>query len=368
MKTVIASSLEQGESAFSSLGTVTVCEETAITRADLQDADALIVRSKTRVDEALLADTPVTFVGTATAGTDHVDEGWLDSSGIHFYPAKGCNANSVTEYVLSAILEWAEQERCDLSRLSLGIVGVGEVGSRLSRKMAALGVRVVHCDPPLDEEGNSTLGPFYDLRDIMEECDVVSFHVPLIDDGPWPTRGMITPDLIHRLSQGSLLINSSRGEIAVEEAYIEGVDSARIGALVLDVFPREPLLSDELLGRCLYATPHIAGHSFEGRLNGTAMCAKACAEYFDLDFSWEPEWPQPIQTLAEEKRLIDTVRRVYDIRQDADRFRKFYTGDMAHRIESFQYLRRNYPFRFEASRYAVPTLTPELEALGFRPL
>jgi erythronate-4-phosphate dehydrogenase len=365
MKLVIASSLEQGEAAFSSLGEVLVCDETALIRDDLLDADALIVRSKTRVDEDLLGDTPVKFVGTATAGTDHVDEDWLSSAGIHFFSAKGCNANSVTEYVLSAVLEWAELERCDLSRLSLGIVGVGQVGARLSRKMKALGVQVRHCDPPLDEEGDGSLGPFHDLRDVMEECDVVSFHVPLVDGGPWPTREMITPDLVHRMRRGSLLINSSRGEIATEEAYSKGVDSGRIGALVLDVFPKEPLLSDELLGRCLYATPHIAGHSFEGRLNGTVFCAEACAQFFDQALSWQPEWPQPIRALPEDGRLIDTVRRVYDIRQDADRFGKFYTGEHSDRIESFQYLRRNYPLRFEAGRYTVPTLTPELEALGF---
>ena len=363
MKLVIASSLTQGEEAFSSIGTVHVRDEREICRDDLVEADALIVRSKTKVDAALLQDTSVRFVGTATAGTDHVNIDWLKEKGIEFYAAHGCNANSVTEYVLSALLEWADEERCDLSRLTLGIVGVGQVGSRLARKMKALGLQVIQCDPPRAAEGGDEV--FHALEDLVEECDVISFHVPLVEDGPWPTRDMITSELVHRMRRGTLLINACRGEIVSEEVLIKGADSGKIGALVLDVFPNEPMLSDELLARCLYATPHIAGHSFEGRLNGTTMCLQACAEFFGVTTTWQPEWPRPILDLPADDELIDTFRRIYDIKIEGDRFGKFYVGDSTHRTESFNYLRRNYPLRFEADRYTVPTLTPELAALGF---
>lgn len=367
MKIVIASSLEQGEAAFSALGEVRVLDESAISRQDLLDADALIVRSKTRLDAELLRDTPVRFAATATAGVDHVDQAWLAKQGIEFYAAYGCNATAVTEYVFSALLNVAAETGRPLPGRTLGIVGVGQVGSRLAKKAKALGLECLLNDPPRVE--NEGLEGFHDLDTVLAESDLLSFHVPLIDEGPWPTRNLLTPERLKKLKPGALVVNACRGEISTESAWMEAVDSGCIGTLVLDVFPEEPEVSDELLSRCRFATPHIAGHSFEGKLNGTLQCREACRAFFHVDpksVGWVPIFPEPIQDAGAGDSLQDLFQAVYDIREDDRRFREaLHAAPGNGRKEAFHRLRRTYPLRFEASHHRLGKLDALHRAFGF---
>lgn len=362
MKCAVASSLEQGDAAFRTLGEILVFDETNATPSMLHDVDALIVRSKTCLNKELLDGTPVRFAATATAGIDHVDLTWLEQAGIRFYAAHGCNANAVTEYVLSAMLEWSLGFDRPLAGCCLGIIGVGQVGGRLVQKAEALGMKVLLHDPPRAE----VEGPegFSDLETVFQEADIISVHVPLIDGGRWPTRTLLSADNLSMCRPGVFLINASRGEISTEAALIDAVDSGQIGTLALDVFPEEPVVSDALLERCRFATPHIAGHSFEGKANGTAMCLKACADFMGLTTDWRPEAPQPPAVQSGRQPLHQLMLDVYDIRVDDQRFREG-LRQANDRTAEFNRQRRQYPLRFEAAHTQLKYPEPLHLALGF---
>ena len=257
MKIICAESVLFGREAFSSLGEVLVRPDREIGPADVRDADALVVRSKTRVNRDLLAGSSVSFVGTATAGYDHFDTDWLSAEGIAWSAAAGCNANSVAEYVTAALLCLAQRHAFRLEGLTLGVIGVGQVGRRVVRKAAALGLRVLQNDPPRRiAEGAPEL---IALEEVLAGADILTMHVPLTDSGPFATRRMADARLMERLKPGAIFINASRGEVVDEEDLRMALESGQIAHAVLDVWDDEPRWNAGLMALCDLGTPHIAG-------------------------------------------------------------------------------------------------------------
>ena len=209
MKILVDENMPYARELFSRLGNVKAVPGRPIPVNELDDADALMVRSVTKVNEALLAGKAIKFVGTATAGTDHVDDKWLKQAGIGFSAAPGCNAIAVVEYVFSSLLMLAERDGFALKDRTVGIVGVGNVGGRLQKRLEALGIRTLLCDPPRKDNGDD--GDFRSLDELVEQCDVLTFHTPLFKEGPYKSLHLADEALIRRLKAGTILINACRG-------------------------------------------------------------------------------------------------------------------------------------------------------------
>ena len=284
MKIVADANIPLLADAFGPLGEVTALPADCITPEAVHGADALLVRSVTKVGAPLLEGSRIRFVATATIGVDHIDEAYLASKGIGFAYAPGSNARSVAEYVLAAMTVLGERGGYDFRRQTLGIVGCGNVGGRLARMAEGLGMRVLRNDPPLARE---THDPRFVPIEAMAEADVVTFHVPLSREGPDATYGMIGARLLGMLKPGVTVINTSRGGVGDPAALRQTCDSGRLGALVLDVWKGEPEIDVHLMARVSIATPHIAGYSYDGKVNGTRMILEALCRHFGVARAWE---------------------------------------------------------------------------------
>jgi erythronate-4-phosphate dehydrogenase len=372
-----------GKETFGAYGAVTPFAGRGLARADLGKADALLVRSVTKVDAALLEGTPVRFVGTATIGTDHVDLPYLAGRGIGFSSAPGSNANSVAEYVTAALLMLRQEKGFVPEGKTLGIVGWGNVGRQVEKKALALGMRVLRCDPPLRESAEDP-GFFTGLPDLLGGSHVVSLHVPLTSGGPHPTRNLADTSFFAKLGGPVVLLNTCRGGVIREEALKAALDGGRVRHLVLDVFAGEPRIDPETAAAADIATPHIAGYSLEGKLNGTAQIAEAFRAFFALPPAPAPAWPRPARpeiaylgntAVTQIPDDWDFLRRcvdaAYDLRGDDRRLRASLSEPDPGK--AFDRLRREYPVRHEFSAYRITGL-PEnkrelrtrLGNLGFR--
>ncbi|HMP74294.1 MAG TPA: 4-phosphoerythronate dehydrogenase [Kiritimatiellia bacterium] len=277
---VCSTSLAEATPSFAPLGDVTLLPETDISTHHLLNAHALFTRSKVRVDAALLSRTSVQFYGTATAGADHVDASWLEKQGIAWTSAPGCNANSVAEYIIAALLHHADAHQLTLSGNTIGIIGAGHVGSRVAHLAQTLGLIPLLNDPPLFDQ---TRNPIYQPLDhLLANADILTLHVPLVTDGPYPTLDLINHETLSKLKPGALFLNASRGEVVDETALAQARASGILSGLVLDVFKHEPAPAHALLNLTDLATPHIAGYSYDGRLNGTLMLADAYRTFLGL--------------------------------------------------------------------------------------
>lgn len=273
---------EAGE-AFAEFGEVTLLDGRAIHQALLADADVLLVRSVTRVDAALLAGTPVRFVGTATAGTDHLDEEFLRSQGIHYVAAPGCNSRAVGEYVLACVLAFAAVSGREPESLRCGVVGCGHAGSQVVALLEAIGVHCLRNDPPLAAAGAG----FVPLTAALS-ADIVSLHVPLTEIGAWRTRALIGAAELAQLAPGGLLINAARGGIVDELAWREAAAAGKL-KMAVDCWVDEPRISHATLNRAWIATPHIAGHTVDARLRATAQLRQSLAGWRGIDArEWRP--------------------------------------------------------------------------------
>ncbi len=230
--------------AFEHIGKVTALDTNEITKDTVKDADILIVRSETKVDHTLLDGSRVKFVGTVTIGTDHVDQEYLAKSGITFVSAAGSNSNSVSEYITAVLLELAQNKGFSLKGKSIGIVGVGNVGSKVWRKVEALGMQVFLNDPPLQRQGSSY--PLQSIEKLME-ADIVTLHIPLTRSGPDATFHLFDENRIRKMKQGAILINSSRGGVVETDALKRALSDGHISAAVLDVWEKEPNIDTSLL-------------------------------------------------------------------------------------------------------------------------
>nr|WP_245397221.1 4-phosphoerythronate dehydrogenase PdxB [Citrobacter rodentium] len=339
---------------FSRLGEVKAVAGRPIPVGELDDADALMVRSVTKVNEALLAGKPVKFVGTATAGTDHVDDDWLAQAGIGFSAAPGCNAIAVVEYVFSALLMLAERDGFALRDRTVGIVGVGNVGSRLQARLEAFGVRTLLCDPPRADRGDE--GDFRALGELVREADILTFHTPLFKDGPYRTLHLADEALIARLKPGAILINACRGPVVDNAALLARLKAGQALSVVLDVWEGEPELNVELLGKVDIGTPHIAGYTLEGKARGTTQVFEAYsafigrAQHVALDTLLPaPEFGRiTLHGPLDQPTLKRLAHLVYDVRRDDAPLRK-----VAGIPGEFDKLRKNYLERREWSSLYV---------------
>lgn len=364
------------EAFFGSFGEIRRQPGRAFSADALAEADVLLVRSVTRVNADLLAGSPVRFVGTCTIGTDHLDQDYLAAADIAWASAPGCNARGVVDYVLGSLLALAEVAGCRLDERCYGVVGAGQVGSRLVEVLRGLGCRVLVCDPPRQEREG---GDFVSLDEVLEHCDAISLHTPLSADGRWPTRHLLDAERLARLRPGAWLINASRGAV---------VDNAALHALlmrrpdveaVLDVWEGEPLVDVALAEHCRIATPHIAGYSLEGKARGTAQIYRAFCAHLGLQPELEldsllPEAWLPQLTLHADAdpdwAVAALCRAVYDPRRDDADFRRSLRGGEPERRAEFDRLRKAYPPRREIPglkvelRGQAPELAARIRALG----
>ncbi len=363
--------------AFGPLGEVVALPAERITPDVVRDADALLVRSVTKVNESLLAGSRVRFVATATIGFDHIDRAWLASQGIGFASAAGSNARSVAEYVFAALTVLAERRGDSLRGKVLGIVGCGNVGGRLARMAEAVGLRVLRNDPPLARQ---TGDPKYLPLEALAEADIVTFHVPLERGGPDATYHMINRRLLEMLKRGVTVLNSSRGGVAHTAELKAVLADGRLGGLVLDVWEGEPNLDLDLLARTDLATPHIAGYSYDGKVNGTGMVLAAFCRHFGVTRAWDP-WPlvprpaKPVVRLPAglgwDASLRRAIAAAYDIEADDGRLRAIAGQPAEARAKYFNNLRKQYPVRREFPQTAVelespaPDVAAALAALDF---
>jgi erythronate-4-phosphate dehydrogenase len=365
--------------AFATLGEVRLSHGRRITRDHLRDVDLLVVRSVTRVDEPLLAGTRVRFVGTATSGYDHVVVDDLARRDIAFYVALGCNANAVAEYMATAWLTLARRRGCSLAGRHVGVIGVGHVGSLVVDKVRALGMVPVLNDPPKARDtGSDTYRPIDELLD----CDIITCHTPLTYDGPDPTYRLIGEGFFSGLKQGAWFCSTGRGEVVDEVALDRALDRGRLGATILDVWDHEPAIDGRLVARVDIGTPHIAGYSLEGKLNGTAMVYDAACRFLGVEPSWNataaaPPPPVPQLTIAAAGRdevdvLAEAVTAVYPIARDHEALRRTAEMTPVERGLVFDDLRRTYPMRREFRQTAVAVtggssvLASMLRGLQFR--
>ncbi len=328
-----------------------------ITPELIADADVLFTRSTTQVNADLLRlATKLKLVGTATAGTDHVDIDYLEQRGIPFVSAGGCNAVAVAEYVLSALFVLHQDAPNQLANKTIGIVGAGHVGTALSNVLTALNISHKLCDPPLQGDGDARA--LVSMEEIMQ-CDVISLHVPWIKSGPYPTENLFDAKRLGRLTNGQILINACRGEVLDNDAALGLLKNGGDFQLVLDVWDNEPNINLSLIPHTALATAHIAGHTIEGKARGTEILYQALCKLTGQSESKKLSDFLPIAqpnllTAKEETSLFEGIRdlvlAVYNISEDDERFKQQVDGP-----EQFRYIRKHYPIRREFSAITVNT-------------
>jgi len=374
---IVDENIPLAREAYSSLGEVTLLPGRNLRSEDLKRATGLLVRSITRVNADLLHGTGIRFVGTATIGTDHLDIGFLENNNIAWASAAGCNARSVVEWVMAALTEVCRNDTELWRGKTLGIVGHGNIGSRLAPLARALGMKVLVCDPPLHRAGRGA--DFLPLAEILPGADFLTLHVPNIKSGQDRTHHLIGAAELGQMKPGAVLLNASRGNIVDSAAALAAARNGHV-RLVLDVFEGEPTPDPDLLKACTIATPHIAGYSHEGKVNGTRMIGQALAGFLNLPYNWEaklappPAATTPPSTANWAVTIRQAIRHSYDITEDHEALAKAnsLTPDAAGAY--FDGLRKNYRERREFGNYDVAaTGLPDgaaeaLRALGFKGL
>jgi len=339
---------------FADLGKLTAFSGRSLSPTDITDADVLLVRSITQVNEALLQQNKtLRFVGTATIGVDHIDQQYLANRNVNFHSAPGCNAISVAEYVLSALVVLAERYLISLSSLTVGIVGAGNTGSRLSEKLNALHIKHVLCDPLL-ADNSADKREFVSLEQALS-CDVVSLHVPLTRKGEQATYHLLNAERLAKFNDKQILINACRGEVIDNIALLKMKQQGHPLKLVLDVWENEPNILSALISYCEITTAHIAGYSLEGKARGTEILYRALCEQLDIlpnkrlaDFLPAPAIDNvEIKQAFDEILLNQLVKMVYDVRRDDAIFRQQIN------VQGFDHIRKTYPTRREFSSITV---------------
>ena len=353
MKIVIDDKIPYIQGVFEPVGEVVYLSGSKTTADVVKDADVLITRTRTRCNRELLEGSAVKFIATATIGYDHIDVDYCQSKGIAWTNAPGCNAGSVNQYIASALCSWSLRTGTPLKGKTIGVVGVGHVGSKVARTCKILGMRVLLNDPPRERaEGTDW---FVSLETIQKEADIITLHVPLNKEGADATFHMADDLFFQNLEKKPLLINSCRGEVVETEAVKRAMDEGRIGGFIADCWENEPDIDLKLLDSAMIGTPHIAGYSKDGKANGTMMSVQAISRFFHLGLdAWKPEHVELPESVrieidgagrSEEEILIEAVRATYTIEQD----------DLALRSapQDFENLRGNYPVRREFGTYTV---------------
>ncbi len=356
MKLVVDENIALAEEAFSQFGDVLLTGGRKITNDILNNADALIVRSITNVDENLLQNTNIKFVGTATIGTDHFDINYLDENNIVFADARGCNADSVAEYVFTALLKIAVDNKLTLKNRSIGIIGVGNIGSRVVKYAEALGLKVYKNDPPKQRAGEGS--NYVSLEEALQ-ADIISLHVPLNKTGIDMSFHLLDVKKLNKIKNDTIIINSSRGAVVDNKALLDIIDKKHF-KVILDVWEGEPLINTDLLQKMLIGSAHIAGYSLEGKVNGTKMIYDALCRFTSQLNDWEPKLPTVENNVIDmsstknlEEKLHLIFKQIYNVEKDDSEMREMIGMDNDSRAAHFDNLRKEYPLRREFNNYTV---------------
>ena len=343
-----------------------------IAKQALHDADALIVRTRTKCKKEILEGSRLKFIATATIGHDHIDGAYCDSNGIAWTNAAGCNSSSVAQYIASAVLRLAVEKNFRLSDMTIGIVGVGNVGSKVAKFAKTVGMKVLLNDPPRARKDGTS---FVSLEKILSDSDIITFHVPLTMDGPDKTFHMADKIFFNSIAKRAWFINSSRGEVTDTAELKNILYTGKIAGAILDVWENEPNIDLEMLGLAKFATPHIAGYSTDGKANGTSMSVQALARFFGISEleDWYPaDVPKPAETIvnidfggkSKEQILLEAVKFTYDVSGDDQRLRSS--------PKTFEKQREEYPLRREFPVFKIKlandgmNMETVLRELGFQ--
>lgn len=343
-----------------------------ITSQTIKDADALIVRSRTRCDRNLLEGSSVRFIATTTIGFDHISTEYCDLKGINWVNAPGCNSGSVMQYVAAALTHLSEKYQFVFKNKTIGIVGVGNVGSKVARLASVLGMKVLLNDPPRErKEGKKG---FVSLEKMIKNSDIITFHVPLNKSGIDKTWHFFDKKFFEQIKPGTMIINTSRGEVLRSSVLKNGLRSKKIRAAVIDVWENEPDIDLELLNLVDIGTPHVAGYAVDGKANATAMAVQSVSRFFGMGLNnWFPKnIPQvtnpfielDCQGMSLQKITNQTILATYDIQQDDEKLRN--------KPKGFEKFRDDYPVRREFGAYRVALQNDSgkagtiLKKIGFR--
>ena len=377
MKIVADQQIPHVAQAFSEFAEVTLCNGREITAEKIHDADVLLLRSVTGVNADLLEDSQVKFVATATSGLDHIDLDYLERNNIGFAHAKGSNARSVAEYVLSSLFVLADQHDFKFRDKTVGVFGCGEVGACVVELLEILGVKTIINDPPLKDKCGDE--KYQDLQELLS-ADIITLHVPLTTDGPCSTQNLLDAQFLSQLNDDVILLNTARGGVINEAALKNHLASHKNMKVVLDVWEDEPNIDLELLTEIDIGTPHIAGYSTDGKIHATEIIFESLCDFFKLDYKWNPIFKLsavnslelPLDSELDDQDAIQmAILASYDVRGDSASLRQLPGISIEQRGQYFDELRKNYPVRreFPATMIRLPedrkTLAVKLKQLGF---
>lgn len=363
MKIIIDDKIPYIRGAFEPMAEVLYLPGAKTTPEVARNADAIVTRTRTLCNEHLLAGSTVKLIATATIGYDHIDTEYCQQAGIKWTNAPGCNSKSVEQYIASVLMVWAEAQKLLLNELSIGVIGVGNVGSKVAYISELLGMKVLKNDPP--RKRNEGSSEFVELDEILEKADIISLHVPLETQGEDATFHLANDLFFNKLKKKPLLINSCRGEVTDTAAVKKALRDGTLSGFVADCWENEPEVDKELLNAAFLATPHIAGYSRDGKATGTLMSVKAISDFFGLNLNnWTPsgvELPEhPLIVIDGKGRstqeiISKAILHTYDIRNDDVRFRN--------QPADFEKQRGDYPVRREFTAYSIQAINIPDETL-----
>lgn len=357
MKILIDEAMPYAKALFSQIGDVVTKPGRQIEAEDLIDVDALMIRSVTKVNQELLSNANrLIFVGTATAGMDHVDQELLKSRNIFFTAAPGCNKVGVAEYVMSVLMVLSQQKGFSIFDKTVGIIGAGQVGSYLAKCLQAIGIKVLLNDPP--KQANGDKRQFTPLEELLSKSDIISLHTPITREGEWPTYHLLDQTRLQALRSDQILINAARGPVVDNQALKQRLQQQDGFSASLDVFEFEPEVDLELLPYLDFATPHIAGYGLEGKARGTTMIYNSFCQFLGRDETSEAQALLPVAPISKltlshelsESSLRTITQLVYDVRYDDAIFRRKIGQQGA-----FDEMRKNYWNRREYSAVTIET-------------
>ncbi|MFI5236845.1 MAG: 4-phosphoerythronate dehydrogenase [Ignavibacteriales bacterium] len=363
MNLIVDENIAFAKEAFSEFGNLTLLNGRYINNDQIKDAEVLIVRSITPVNAALLKNSKVKFVGTATIGTDHIDLQYLEDNNISFAEAKGCNADSVAEFVFTALLKIASEKNISLRGKSIGVVGIGHIGNRIVKLGRSLGMEILKNDPPLKRKN---IGQNYSSLNEILKADIISLHVPLSTNGDDKTFHLLKENNLKEIKDEAIIINSSRGAVIDNTDLIKEAIKKNF-SLIMDVWEGEPSINTNLLEKSKIGTPHIAGYSLEGKINGTKIIYNELCKYFKMRPNWKPALPAIESSelklpdgKTNEDRLYKLFSNIYNIEEDDFDLRGILSMKLQEQPVYFDMLRKNYRVRREFSNYTINVSDNEL--------
>lgn len=368
---IIDDAIPYAKEMFKHLGVIKLVPGKEIDANIANIADALIIRSRTQINNELLNKSQVSFVGSTVVGLDHIDQPYLKEQDIHFYSAQGCNANSVAEYIITCLLITAEKHQFNLNEKTLAIIGVGNVGSLVLKKAQALGIKCLLNDPPKVKQHPELKSTYTDLETCLT-ADIVTVHTPLTSEGESPTKNLINKSALQKIKPNQIIINAARGGIINEQAWSETQTLANI----IDCWVNEPNINEALYKKASIATPHIAGHSLDAKIAGTEMVYQQLCKFWNVapEDSWKTSLPsqpaiiKPRSTGSLQNQLTDICTTTYNPLCDDQAIR---SSDIQKLYKSYEDYRRNYPVHREWEQHTIDTknnntLNKALILLGFK--